>query len=93
MARKTLKVPEDLFHALDEDKDDQQSWPHYLEQQCLHDDGVDEERAELVEDIRDQLDRLDDDYERPESAPSITYDDVKAACSAAVRDELPEELR
>jgi hypothetical protein len=37
MARKNLKVPEDLFMALRDDKDDQQSWPHYLEEQCLHD--------------------------------------------------------
>jgi len=38
MGRKNLKVPDDLFHALRDDKDDQQSWPHYLEEQCLHDD-------------------------------------------------------
>ena len=37
-SRKNLKVPEDLFMTLRDDKDDQQSWPHYLEEQCLHDD-------------------------------------------------------
>jgi len=36
MTRKNIKVPEDLFMALRDDKDDQQSWPHYLEEQCLH---------------------------------------------------------
>jgi len=36
MARKNLKVPESLFLAMDDDKDNQQSWPHYLEEQCLH---------------------------------------------------------
>ena len=36
MARKNLKVPENLFLALKDDKDEQESWPHYLEQQCLH---------------------------------------------------------
>lgn len=36
MTRKNLKVPEDLFYALQDDKDDEQSWPHYLEEQCLH---------------------------------------------------------
>jgi hypothetical protein len=37
MPRKNIKVPEDLFLALRDNKDDQQSWPHYLEEQCLHD--------------------------------------------------------
>ena len=39
MARKNIKVPEDLFYALRENKDDQQSWPHYLEEQCLLDEA------------------------------------------------------
>jgi hypothetical protein len=58
MARKNLKVPEDLFLALRDDKDDQQSWPHYLEEQCLHGQGgpvavtLDAtERKQIAEDV------------------------------------------
>jgi len=51
MARKNLKVPENLFLAMDDDKDDQQSWPHYLEQQCLHD-------GDRPADVADRLDGL-----------------------------------
>lgn len=38
MGRKNIKIPEDLFLALRDDKDDQQSWPHYLEESCLLDE-------------------------------------------------------
>ena len=41
MTRKNIKVPEPLFNALRDDKGDSQSWPHYLESECLHDDDGD----------------------------------------------------
>lgn len=37
MGRKNIKVPDALFNALRDDKDDTQSWPHYLESECLQD--------------------------------------------------------
>lgn len=67
MGRKNIKVPEDLFLALRDDKDDQQSWPHYLEQECLLDDRDDEippgilELQEATEaELSDIKGRLDD---------------------------------
>ena len=52
MARKNIKVPEPLFNALRDDKDDTQSWPHYLETECLGaGDGDD--------DLREQLNRIE----------------------------------
>jgi len=57
MARKNLKVPEDLFHALRDDKDDGQSWPHYLEEQCLHstESTTDVSHDRLAEQIADRV--------------------------------------
>ena len=49
MTRKNIKVPEPLFNALRDDKSDNQSWPHYLESECLHDDG----------DVADRLGRIE----------------------------------
>jgi len=60
MARKNIKVPEDLFLALRDDKDDQQSWPHYLEEQCLHGDGdgVDVDRImNRIDDLESRIPR------------------------------------
>ena len=61
MARKNIKVPENLFLALRDDKDDEQSWPHYLEQQCLMDGGddatVDEEY--IIDEIVGRIDDLE----------------------------------
>lgn len=51
MPRKNIKVPEDLFLALRDDKDNQQSWPHYLEEQCLHD-------GDRPADVADRLDGI-----------------------------------
>jgi len=62
------------------------------------------EQAETLEDLkRDSsesyksvLQVLIDGYSDDsgdEPTTQITYDDVKAACASAVRDELPEELR
>ena len=51
MSRKNIKVPEPLFNALRDDKDDNQSWPHYLESECLHDASA--------RHLRDQLDRVE----------------------------------
>lgn len=51
MTRKNIKVPEPLFNALRDDKDDNQSWPHYLESECIHD--ADEG------DMADRLDRIE----------------------------------
>ena len=59
MGRKNIKVPEPLFNALRDDKDDTQSWPHYLETECLHDTrgaiGADEynELLERLDDVED----------------------------------------
>ena len=50
MTRKNIKVPEPLFNALRDDKSDNQSWPHYLESECLHDDDGD---------VADRLRRLE----------------------------------
>ncbi|UBF23458.1 hypothetical protein HRTV-28_gp20 [Halorubrum tailed virus 28] len=51
MTRKNIKVPEPLFNALRDDKSDNQSWPHYLESECLHDaDG---------DDVADRLERIE----------------------------------
>lgn len=66
MARKNIKVPEDLFLAMRDDKDDQQSWPHYLEENCLHDDGeippahleIQELTEEELQTVREKLERL-----------------------------------
>jgi len=53
MGRKNIKIPEPLFNALRDDKGDNQSWPHYLESECLGaGDGGD--------DLRGQLDRIED---------------------------------
>jgi hypothetical protein len=62
MARKNIKVPEDLFLALRDDKDDEQSWPHYLEQRCLvSDDGggltYDDAKNACAAAIQDELTR------------------------------------
>jgi len=52
MGRKNIKIPEPLFNALRDDKDDNQSWPHYLESECLGaGDGVGE--------VGEQLDRIE----------------------------------
>jgi len=40
MARKNLKVPENLFLALRDDKPDHMSWPTYLETRCLGESDV-----------------------------------------------------
>lgn len=53
MPRKNLKIPESLFLALRDDKGDNQSWPHYLETECLHDE------AEGLGDIRSALSTLE----------------------------------
>jgi len=53
-------------------------------------------KRDSSESYKSVLQVLIDDYSdksNNEPATQITYDDVKAACSAAVRDELPEELR
>jgi hypothetical protein len=50
MTRKNIKVPEPLFNALRDDKSDNQSWPHYLESECLHGG---------CGDLRDQLDSIE----------------------------------
>ena len=57
MARKNIKLPEDLSLALRDDKDDEQSWPHYLEEQCLHgDEGLtDVSHDKLAEVIADRV--------------------------------------
>lgn len=61
MTRKNIKVPEDLFLALRDDKDDQQSWPHYLEEQCLHGGDVDDlhSLARAVETIEERTGRIE----------------------------------
>jgi len=61
MARKNIKVPEDLFHALSEDKDNEQSWPHYLETECLNDpdDNSDVDTEALAEDLQERIDYPD----------------------------------
>lgn len=55
MARKNIKVPEDLFQDLRDDKGDNQSWPHYLEQQCLHEDDIPPGLLEVQEVTEDGL--------------------------------------
>ena len=52
MGRKNIKIPEPLFNALRDDKDDNQSWPHYLESECLG--------AGDSDDLSEQLDRIED---------------------------------
>ena len=66
MARKNIKVPEDLFYALQEDKDDEQSWPHYLESECLNDGGVHglESLARSVETIEERTGRIERQVEQ-----------------------------
>lgn len=51
MTRKNIKIPEPLFNALRDDKDDAQSWPHYLKTKCLHDSDRDG--------LSDQLGRIE----------------------------------
>ena len=56
MTRKNIKVPEPLFNALRDDKDDSQSWPHYLETECLHEnDGHENPFTE----VRERLNRIE----------------------------------
>ena len=65
MARKNLKLPEELFNALRDDKDDEQSWPHYFEEQCLHGGGEAaevqgfEELARSVETVEERTGRIE----------------------------------
>jgi len=72
MGRKNLKVPEDLFMALRDDKDDQQSWPHYLEEQCL----LDEAETPAADDIAHEF------------ALAFPYDDVAERTAKKTADEL-----
>lgn len=77
MARKNIKVPEDLFLAMRDDKDDQQSWPHYLEEQCLHDGETDELPPGFVE-IHDATEeQLAIVREKLENVPERTADEVE----------------
>ena len=50
MSRKNIKVPEPLFNALRDDKDDNQSWPHYLETECLHDTSTGDVDVDAIAD-------------------------------------------
>ena len=50
MSRKNIKVPESLFLALRDDKDDTQSWPHYLETKCLHDTDASDVDVDAIAD-------------------------------------------
>ena len=68
MGRKNIKVSEDLFEELREDKGDQQSWPHYLEEQCL--DG---ERVDLT-DAKAVLDALQEEVNK---IPERTADEIE----------------
>jgi len=67
MTRKNIKIKEDLFDRLKEDKPAHMNWPTYLEQQCLVDareEGDDEvtkaaKAAEAnTEEIKRRLDEL-----------------------------------
>jgi len=42
-----------------------------------------DDRAELIEDIRSQLERLDDDYERPENDP-VDYAEIETRVERVV---------
>ena len=57
------------------------SWPEvlqwYAENAGEEDTTVTGDRAELIEDIRDQLERLDDDYERPQTDP-VDYAEIES---------------
>jgi len=78
MGRKNIKVPEELFLAMRDDKGDQQSWPHYLEEQCLHDDteaGIPPAFVEVMEATPEQLERI---REKIEKVPERTADELEA---------------
>jgi hypothetical protein len=79
MARKNLKLPEDLFMALRDDKDDQQSWPHYFEEQCLHDS--DDATPTDPEAIADEFVR------------AFPYEDLAEQTSEKSADKVVERLR
>jgi ElaB/YqjD/DUF883 family membrane-anchored ribosome-binding protein len=89
MVRKNIKVPEDLFMALREDKDDQQSWPHYLEEQCLHDatDEMPPGFLKLQEATEQQLEEI---KARMEDASNAAKEAANAAQSA---EKTVEEMR
>jgi hypothetical protein len=68
MTRKNLKVPEELFLALRDDKDEQQSWPHYLEQRCLHEREQNGDVVNTLATLETKLNQIDKRLERLEEA-------------------------
>ena len=56
MGRKTLKLPEELFTRLSDDKPESMTWPAYFETRCL-DAGAFE--MDVPADVREQLDRIE----------------------------------
>ena len=85
MSRKNIKVPESLFLALRDDKDDNQSWPHYLESECL---GAGDGDADLAE----QLDRIEDAVGRDPNRATPTVE-LDASEHKRIAEEVAEGLR
>ena len=85
---KTIRVPvEDYEEAKERKEEYGVTWGDYINPHRWHSvfdepksvpDGaaVENDRAELIEDIRDQLERLDDEYEKPENDP-VDYAEIE----------------
>ncbi len=97
-----IRVTEDAKEAAEESKRDGETWNEFI-QRCAENppevrEFVDTDALEEMHKKLDQLQNaqgqtVSEALDIAENDTQITYDDVKAACSAAVRDELPEELR
>ena len=71
---KTMRVPKDAWETAQESKRENETWGEFL-QRCSKNPP---EIREFVE------------SRGSNEGGSVSYDDVKAACQAAIRDELPD---
>ena len=75
---KPIKVPKEDFERHKQRKQELGvSWAEYVEGQAP------ESRSELIEEIREQLERLDPEYEQPESDP-VDYAEIERRVERAI---------
>lgn len=75
--RTTINVSKEAHRKAKDAKDDDETWSRYLLRSTDVDSVAQDDRGELIEDIRDQLKRLDDNYEKPETDP-VDYAELES---------------
>jgi predicted CopG family antitoxin len=93
--RKNIKIPEDLFHQLKEQKGPRRSWPQFLEDELVGDNSETTKANGGLQsgDVEDIAEQLQEHIEYPESQDTETIVNRIEDLESRLPRKVAEELR